>query len=89
MGQIAEVVISPIGPKSYGLQAPRLPRRAEEPGRDRQRQAASGPCRRGHPLEVDGKRLVDSPYFPEVYQPEGLTISKTLDFLKDLDDEFD
>jgi putative NADH-flavin reductase len=40
-------------------------------------------------LLVDGGRLVDQPYFPEIYRPEALIVTEALEYLRGLDDGTD
>lgn len=40
-------------------------------------------------LLVDGGRLVDQPYFPEIYRPEALIAAEALEYLRGLDDGTD
>jgi uncharacterized protein len=40
-------------------------------------------------LLVDGGRLVDQPYFPEIYRPEALVVTEALEYLRGLGDGTD
>jgi putative NADH-flavin reductase len=84
----ADVVVSAIGPSRTGedhqLYLDALRNLADNAG-DTRLLVIGG----AGSLLVDGRRLVDSPGFPEMYKPESLTAAAALEYIRSLGTEVD